>query len=121
MFFSLENWPWWVVTLYLIIDITVRVIAVIVVPRNRRPTAAMAWLLAIFFIPARGAAVPHHRKSEAAAPPRQQQRVNEYIAETAESLHFGSLRPNAPAWWPPLIEMNSRLGTLPLSGDNGAI
>ncbi|MEJ1092070.1 cardiolipin synthase [Microbacterium istanbulense] len=122
MFFSLENWPWWVVTLYLIIDITVRVIAVIVVPRNRRPTAAMAWLLAIFFIPVLGVLLfliignpklPRARR-------RKQQRVNEYIAETAESLHFGSLRPNAPAWWPPLIEMNSRLGALPLSGDNGA-
>ena len=32
-------------------DIVVRVVAVIVVPRNRRPTAGMAWLLAIFFVP----------------------------------------------------------------------
>ena len=35
----------------LAIDLVVRIIAIIVVPRNRRPTAGMAWLLAIFFIP----------------------------------------------------------------------
>ena len=38
----------------IIIDLVIRVIAVIVVPRNRRPTAGMAWLLAIFFIPILG-------------------------------------------------------------------
>ena len=38
----------------ILIDLVIRVIAVIVVPRNRRPTAGMAWLLAIFFIPILG-------------------------------------------------------------------
>ena len=38
----------------IVIDLVIRVIAVIVVPRNRRPTAGMAWLLAIFFIPILG-------------------------------------------------------------------
>lgn len=49
--FDVNNWPWWAVIGYLIIDISMRVISVIVVPRNRRPTSAMAWLLAIFLIP----------------------------------------------------------------------
>ena len=34
-------WGVWVV---LVIDVVIRVTAIIVVPRNRRPTAAMAWL-----------------------------------------------------------------------------
>ena len=38
----------------IVIDMIIRVIAIIVVPRNRRPTAGMAWLLAIFFIPILG-------------------------------------------------------------------
>ncbi|MCR2185661.1 hypothetical protein NSX52_24190, partial [Salmonella enterica] len=29
-------------------------------------------------------------------------------------------RPNAPAWFGPIVQMNQRLGALPLSGDNGA-
>lgn len=40
-----------VVGLALFIDFVIRVIAIIVVPRNRKPTSATAWLLAIFFIP----------------------------------------------------------------------
>ena len=38
-------------TIALVIDISIRVIAVIVVPQNRKPQTAMAWLLAIFLIP----------------------------------------------------------------------
>jgi cardiolipin synthase len=33
------------------IDIAFRLIALVIVPRNRRPQTSMAWLLAIFFIP----------------------------------------------------------------------
>jgi len=33
------------------IDISFRLIALVIVPRNRRPQTSMAWLLAIFFIP----------------------------------------------------------------------
>ena len=41
---------WWLVLVF-VFDLIVRVLAIIFVPRNRRPTAAMAWLLAIYFIP----------------------------------------------------------------------
>ena len=44
------DWTWWVL-LVMVFDITIRVAAIIIIPRNRRPTAAMAWLLAIYFIP----------------------------------------------------------------------
>ena len=58
---------WWVVLVF-IVDIVIRVAAIIIVPRNRRPTAAMAWLLAIFFIPIVGVSpVPAHRQPAAAA------------------------------------------------------
>ena len=39
------------VTLIVAIDVAFRIIALFVVPHNRRPQTAMAWLLAIFFIP----------------------------------------------------------------------
>jgi cardiolipin synthase len=38
----------------IVIDLVIRLVALVVVPRNRLPTAAMAWLLAIFFIPVIG-------------------------------------------------------------------
>ena len=116
-----QSWPWWLTVAYLVVDITVRVVSIIVVPRNRKPTAAMAWLLAIFFIPVLGVLLfllignpklPRARR-------RKQERINGYISETASYLNFGTLRPHAPAWFPPLVVMNKHLGALPLSGDNG--
>nr|WP_314845612.1 cardiolipin synthase [uncultured Microbacterium sp.] len=117
-----DSWGWWIAAFLLVLDITIRITAIIVIPRNRRPTAAMAWLLAVFFIPFVGVflfllignpRLPRARR-------RKQDQINEYIAETSEHLHFGTLRPDAPAWFPPIVEMNHRLGALPLSGDNGA-
>src|SRR6478752_3495737 len=112
---------WWVLTI-LVIDIIIRVTAVIVVPRNRRPTAAMAWLLAIYFIPIIGVflfllignpRLPRKRR-------RKQERINDYIHDTSTSLDFGTLRPHAPAWFTSLVTLNRNLGAMPLAGDNGA-
>ena len=117
-----ETWGWWIAAFLLVLDLVIRATAIIVIPRNRRPTAAMAWLLAVFFIPFVGVflfllignpRLPRARR-------RKQDQINEYIAETSENLHFGTLRPNAPAWFGPVVQMNQKLGALPLSGDNGA-
>ena len=40
-----------VALLVLAVDLVIRILAIIYIPRNRRPQTAMAWLLAIFFIP----------------------------------------------------------------------
>ncbi|MFJ6533898.1 cardiolipin synthase [Microbacterium sp. NPDC091662] len=117
-----ETWGWWIAAFLLVLDIIIRVTAIIVIPRNRRPTAAMAWLLAVFFIPFVGVflflVIGNPRLPRARR--RKQDQINEYIAETSEHLHFGTLRPNAPAWFGPIVQMNQKLGALPLSGDNGA-
>ncbi|WP_347345274.1 cardiolipin synthase [Microbacterium sp.] len=115
------DWTWWVL-LVMVFDITIRVAAIIIIPRNRRPTAAMAWLLAIYFIPLIGVflfllignpRLPRKRRLK-------QQRINDYIRETSAHLDFGSLRPNAPEWFTSLVTLNRNLGALPLAGDNGA-
>ena len=41
----------WVLIFGILIDFLVRVTAIVVVPRNRRPATAVAWLMAIFFLP----------------------------------------------------------------------
>lgn len=116
------EWPWWVLSGIIVIDIIVRVTAIIVVPRNRRPTAAMAWLLAIYFIPLIGVflfllignpRLPRDRR-------RKQDLVNEYIGAASDSLLSGTLRPDAPHWFNAVVHMNRQLGAMPLSGDNGA-
>lgn len=117
-----ETWGWWIAAFLLVLDVIIRVTAIIVIPRNRRPTAAMAWLLAVFFIPFVGVflflVIGNPRLPRARR--RKQDQINEYIAETSDHLHFGTLRPNAPAWFGPIVQMNQKLGALPLSGDNGA-
>lgn len=115
------TWTWWVFVV-LAFDITVRILAIIVIPRNRRPTAAMAWLLAIYFIPIIGILLfllignprlPRKRR-------KKQQQINDYIRETSRGLDMGTLRPNAPEWFRALVRLNRNLGALPLAGDNGA-
>ncbi|WES63873.1 cardiolipin synthase [Microbacter sp. GSS18] len=112
----------WTLLAVFVFDIVVRVTAVIVVPRNRRPTAAMAWLLAIYFIPLIGVflfllignpRLPRKRR-------RMQERINEYIRETSDGLDLGTLRPEAPEAFTSLVRMNRTLGAMPLAGDNGA-
>ena len=110
---------WWVAILF-VIDLVIRVVAIIVVPRNRRPTAAMAWLLAIYFIPYAGVLlfllIGNPRLPRATR--RKQTLVNEYIREASENLDLGTLRPNQPPWFTSLVRMNRTLGAMPLVGDN---
>ena len=113
--------PWWLLAVF-VFDVTVRIAAIIIVPRNRRPTAAMAWLLAIYFIPIVGIFLflligtprpPRVRR-------RRQRAINEYIQKATAGLDFGTLRPDAPEWFTSLVTLNRNLGAMPLSGDNDA-
>ena len=115
------TWTWWIV-LVLAFDISVRILAVFIIPRNRRPTAAMAWLLAIYFIPVIGILLfllignprlPRKRRKE-------QEAINRAFREASEDLDFGTLRPDAPVWFEQLVGLNRKLGALPMAGDNGA-
>ncbi|WP_214467901.1 cardiolipin synthase [Microbacterium flavescens] len=112
---------WWLVLVF-VLDLIIRIAAIIIVPRNRRPTAAMAWLLAIYFIPIIGVflfllignpRLPRERR-------RKQERINDYIRDTSASLDFGTLRPHAPSWFTSLVTLNRNLGAMPLAGDNAA-
>ncbi len=51
---SSVNWPLVWTGLVLLVDNLIRVGALFVVPKNRRPTAGMAWLMAIFLLPIPG-------------------------------------------------------------------
>lgn len=53
-FWDSASWPSFWALAVLIVDNLIRIVALFVVPRNRRPTAGMAWLMAIFFLPVPG-------------------------------------------------------------------
>ncbi|WP_254359510.1 cardiolipin synthase [Microbacterium hominis] len=104
--------PWWLVTAAVVVAIDV--IALIVIPRDRKPTAAMAWLLLIFALPFVGIALflligsfrlPKKRRDE-------QARINAVIREraaeasTSDPAHW-------PAWFQRVTTQNERLTALP--------
>jgi cardiolipin synthase len=106
----------------IVIDVAIRITALITVPRNRRPQTAMAWLLAIFFIPYLGilfflmfgsARLPRNRR-------RKQREINEYIHEVTEGIELVQKDPSWPPWLEPLVELNRTLGAMPLVGGNSA-
>ncbi|MEV1131680.1 cardiolipin synthase [Agromyces sp. NPDC049794] len=106
----------------ILVDIIIRVIAIIVVPRNRRPTAGMAWLLAIFFIPIIGVLIfllignpklPKRRREK-------QAEVDEYIRESTHGIERVSDSTTWPTWFDGIVRLNRNLGAMPLIGSNSA-
>ncbi|MGV8896892.1 MAG: cardiolipin synthase [Rhodoglobus sp.] len=106
----------------LVVDYIIRIVALLVVPRNRRPQTAMAWLLAIFFVPYVGvilflivgsAKLSRDRR-------RKQAQINEYILETTEGIDLVKRDPPWPSWLEPIVELNRTLGAMPLVGGNKA-
>ena len=103
-------------------DLAIRIAALIIIPRERKPTAAMAWLLAIFLIPFVGillfllignVKLPAKRRER-------QREINRAIAERGDRLHLGSDRSAWPEWFASVVEQNRVLGALPVAGGNTA-
>ncbi|WP_382305939.1 cardiolipin synthase [Herbiconiux sp. UC225_62] len=103
-------------------DLAIRIAALIIVPRGRKPTAAMAWLLAIFLIPFIGiilflvigrTKLPKKRLAL-------QETVDGMIAERARGLDLTPRRGLWPVWFDNLVIQNERLTRIPPSDGNTA-
>jgi cardiolipin synthase len=116
------------VGLVVAIDIAFRIIALVIVPHNRRPQTAMAWLLAIFFIPYFGflafvafgsRRLPKKRRDKQAS-------INQHLRERSSLLGPGIIvapadlatRASIPAWLSQTVRMNERLGAMPMVSGN---
>ncbi|MGB4137102.1 MAG: cardiolipin synthase [Microbacterium sp.] len=102
--------------------LTVNVLAIVYIPRGRKPTAAMAWLLLIFLLPFVGMALyllignfrlPRKRREE-------QKRLTEIIAEVAEEEMPQSPLSDAPRWFQRVAQQNEELTGLPMVGSSRA-
>jgi cardiolipin synthase len=101
------------------IDFVIRLVSIVTLPHNRRPQTAMAWLLAIFFLPYIGfllfltfgsRRLPKGRRAK-------QQQINTYILETTEGVEdVGGEHP----WLDPIVALNRTLGAMPMVGGNTA-
>lgn len=102
------------------IELTIRIVMVGIVPGNRRPTTAMAWLLAIFFIPVVGLALyllfANNKLSRRRI--ERQRNVNDSILESTQHMSGERWAPEAPDWVLSAVELNRRLGALPLQSGN---
>lgn len=116
------TWTAIVIVLALLVDFIIRVVSIIVVPRNRRPTSATAWLLAIFFIPYIGVLfflligsykLPRARREK-------QQQINEFILDSTEGMERVRRDHPWPPWLESVVTLNRSLGAMPLVGGNTA-
>jgi len=105
-----------------VVDLAIKIAALIIIPRDRKPTAAMAWLLAIFFIPYLGilfflvlgsAKLPKKRRAK-------QVKINEMIAASLPDIDLVSDRSKWEPWFENITDMNQSLGAVPIVGGNSA-
>ena len=110
------------VAILVVIDLAVRIAALIVVPRNRRPQTAMAWLLAIFFIPYVGilfflmfgsARLTRRRR-------RKQREIDDYIRHATDGYELVYDKDSWPAWLPAITDLSRTLSAIPMVSGNSA-
>jgi cardiolipin synthase len=114
------TFPSWVILILTVVDFVIRVLALGIIPGNRRPTTAMAWLLGIFFVPALGLVLfllfGNFRLSRRRR--AQQHAVNMRIRAGASELAALESTYAGPEWVASAAELNKTLGSLPMVDSN---
>lgn len=104
------------------LEVVLVAVALVVAPRNRPPSSALAWVLLITVLPLLGVLLfaligspklPHKRRA-------MQQRMDERIEEVARQV--GPVQPgeDAPPWLPSVARLVESVGAMPLLEDNAA-
>jgi cardiolipin synthase A/B len=97
-------------------------VAAVLISANRKPSAAIAWILAVIFVPVLGimffllvgfGKLPAGRRAK-------QQQVTDAILARTEGLDRVGHRDEWPSWLPSMVTMNRNLGSLPMVGGNSA-
>jgi cardiolipin synthase len=108
--------------LALLVDLGIRIAALIILPRDRKPSVAMAWLLAIFLIPYIGIVVyllvgsyklPKSRRDK-------QARIDRTLRAASEGIDLHTDQSEWPASFASIVEMNRVNGSFPAVGGNDA-
>jgi cardiolipin synthase len=109
-----------VILILTVVDFVIRVLALGIIPGNRRPTTAMAWLLGIFFVPALGLVLfllfGNFRLSRRRR--EQQEAVNTRIRAGTSELAAIESTYDGPEWVASAAELNKTLGSLPMLDGN---
>ena len=102
--------------------IVVNTLVLVFVPRGRRPQTALAWLLAIYFVPVIGIVLfviaGSHRLPRARR--LKQTEVSRIIRESTEGDDRVLKDATWPSWLESITRLNRALGSMPLVGGNSA-
>jgi len=113
------------ITLFLIFEWVIRIGSLFIVPRNRKPTSAMGWLMLIMLVPTIGLVIflligsPRLSKKRRAMQDTMDQVIDAAVQEalTTPSLqnyvHF-----DVPKRFQPLVDLNTNLGGMPAFSGN---
>jgi len=108
--------------LLLAADVLIVLVAAVFISANRKPSAAIAWILAIIFIPVLGLLLflligfpklPRERRDK-------QREVCDAVLARTDGLDRVSHRAEWPPWLGSMVTMNCNLGSLPMVGGNSA-
>lgn len=117
----LDGLPGWLVVGVFVVDWVLRLAALGWIPHNRRPSVALAWLLAIFLLPIAGVVLYLIIGSSKLPKKRMamQAKMNDIIRErTPAAAILGAQDEYVPAWVESTAALNYNLGALPMVGGN---
>jgi cardiolipin synthase len=115
----LANLSW---TLAVLVHAAIVITALIVIPRGRKPTAAMAWILLIVILPGIGVVLylvigsvrlPAKRRAE-------QARIDGIIRDRVRANGLEQTEADWPRWFQRVVQQNETLTALPASWGNDA-
>src|SRR5687768_11434995 len=108
--------------LLVVAHVLIVLVAAVLISANRKPSTAIAWIIAIIFIPVLGITfflltgfgkLPRKRRNK-------QREVCEAILARTDGLDRVSHREEWPSWLASMVTMNQNLGSLPMVGGNSA-
>ncbi|GAA1347150.1 cardiolipin synthase [Falsarthrobacter nasiphocae] len=103
-----------------VLDYTIRILAIGIIPGRRRPVAAMAWLLAIFFIPIVGLAlfllIGTNKLNEKRT--KEQERITRYVMDRSKGFEVHWTEFNVDEWVQRAAELNRNLSGFPAADGN---
>ncbi|MEU5468518.1 cardiolipin synthase [Kocuria salsicia] len=113
--------PGWILLTLAVLDLVVKLVALGWIPHQRRPSVALAWLLALFLLPYAGLVLFLVLGSSRLSRRRmdKQARMNHVIQEnTPEGVALGPEFDRYPEWVRTTAALNQNLGALPMVGGN---
>jgi len=103
-----------------LLEVALLVAALLLAPRGRRPSSALAWILLIVVLPLLGLLLfsligspklPQARRDK-------QRTMDERIEERARTVDHADATLDAPPWLPPIARLNRSTGAMPLVDGN---